>query len=113
MTETIRVRDEDYRRVQYVSEVTGLSSAEALHYLLKTGACEAGQFDDIDDQLREQLHEDLFSAVSVHPRWDDEMSDEAKRELARSAEFRKAEELFSVQHSDGLLTMPSFYEQEQ
>lgn len=107
MTETVRVRDEDYHRIQHVKERTGLSTAEALHYLLMSGAAQPGS------DTAQKLSYDLSKAVQYHPRYDKDLPDEAKRELVRAMEFRTAEELYNDLNSDGPITTPSFYDPER
>lgn len=107
MTETVRVRDEDYNRIQYVKERTGLSTAEAAHYLFKSGAVQPRS------DLTQKLSNDLYKAVQYHPRYDEDLPDEAKQELLRAAEFRTAEELYNDLNDDGPVTLPAFYDPER
>jgi hypothetical protein len=104
MTETVRVRDEDYRRVQFIRDVTGLSSAEAVHYLFRSGHLKSENF-------RERVRTDLYAVARLyHPRWDDDMPDEAKRELVAGMELNNAGELMQESGAEPgtAVTIPRF-----
>jgi len=84
MTETIRVRDKDYKKLQKVKDITGLPSAEAAHLCLAFPRM---------DYLRDRVQ---HRAVQRDPELSDELSSILLRaESDSDAEDQIETELYS------------------
>jgi hypothetical protein len=87
MSKTVRVRDEDADRIQVVRDLTGLSTAEAVHYLFRVRVTS-------DQDLYEDVRANVARKASLHPEWDPDNPDKNQL-LVNQVEFDSAETLLN------------------
>ena len=87
MSKTVRVRDEDADRIQVVRDLTGLSTAEAVHYLFRSRVVG-------DKDLYENVRANVVQKASLHPEWDPDNPDKNQL-LVDQVEFDSAETLLN------------------